>query len=134
MSSYDQLIEGKTTTAIETQIIDFIVDLKSKGYTYGTQRAFLNAICHFYDINDVYLNRKKINRFVSDNDSIVSEEITQTVEDKPYTHQQIQKLLDFSDIRTKVIILVMASAGLRLGALPLLRVGHLIPMENSHQY
>jgi integrase len=49
--------------------------------------------------------------------------------DKPYTHEQIAKLLEYTDIRTKVIILVMASAGLRLGALPLLRVGDLIEVS-----
>jgi integrase len=47
------------------------------------------------------------------------------IEDKPYTKQQIQQLLDFADLRLKCIILLMCSAGLRRGAIPFLRVGDL---------
>jgi integrase len=55
--------------------------------------------------------------------------------DKPYTHEQIARLLEYSDIRTRVIILIMSSAGLRLGALPILKIGDLIsiPKHNIYQ-
>jgi integrase len=55
--------------------------------------------------------------------------------DKPYTHEQIARLLEFSDIRTKIIILIMCSGGMRVGALPLLKVGDLIsvPKHNIYQ-
>ncbi len=43
--------------------------------------------------------------------------------DKPYTHEQIAKLLEFADIRTKVMILLMCSSGMRIGALPTLKIG-----------
>ncbi len=54
---------------------------------------------------------------------------------KPYTREQIAKLLEYSDIRTRVIILIMASAGLRVGALSLLRIGDLmeVPKHNLYQ-
>ena len=52
--------------------------------------------------------------------------------EKPYTYEQIAELLEYADIRTKVIILVMASAGLRLGAL--LRVRDLIEVSKHNVY
>jgi hypothetical protein len=86
---------------------------------------------HFYDINDVTIRRKKISKFLSNDDNNVV-----TLEDNdndgdssggggdtPYIHEQIAKLLDFADIRTKVIILLMSSSGMRLGAVHLLKVG-----------
>jgi hypothetical protein len=34
-------------------------------------------------------------------------------EDRPYTHSEIQKLLDHSSVRNRAMILLMSSAGLR---------------------
>ena len=53
--------------------------------------------------------------------------------DKPYTREQIAKLLGFADIRTKVMILLMCSSGMRIGALPTLKVGDLIEIP-KHNY
>ena len=41
-----------------------------------------------------------------------------------YNHEEIQRILNVADLRTKVIILLMASAGLRVGALSGLSVHH----------
>src|SRR6188472_380545 len=119
---------------VESDIIGFLVSLRERHYSYGSRQCYLNAICHFYDINDVPIRRKKISRFLGSNDdeSVANDDndvtgLVEYREDKPYSHEQIARLLEFSDERTKIMILLMSSAGLRLGALPGLKVGNLIP-------
>jgi hypothetical protein len=36
--------------------------------------------------------------------------------DKAYIREQIKKMLEYSDLRAKILILFMASSGIRLGA------------------
>ena len=62
---YASLIEDKDPKQIEADIIDFIVFLKQRHYTLGSQKAYLNALMHFYSINDVSVRRKKISKFLS---------------------------------------------------------------------
>jgi integrase len=131
---YSQLIEGKDAKQIEDKIIDFIISLKERHYSLASQKAYLSALLHFFNINDVMLRRNKISKYLSNDDTVVvAEEIT-TTNDKPYTYEQIAKLLEFSDIRTKVAILLMCSSGMRLGALPLLKIGDLISVPNHNVY
>jgi site-specific recombinase XerC len=137
-TDFSQLIEGKDSKQMEADIIDFIISLKERGYALASQQVYLNALIHFYSINDVMLRRKKISKFLS-NDDIVTENYYDSNNDssssnKPYTNEQIAKLLNFADIRTKVMVLIMSSAGLRLGALPLLRVGDLTPIPEHDVY
>ena len=119
---YSQLIEGKDVKQIEEEITDFVIFIKERNYSLSSQQGYLNALNHFYDINDVTIRRKKISKFLSNDDNNVV-----TLEDNdndgdssggggdtPYIHEQIAKLLDFADIRTKVIILLMSSSGMRL--------------------
>jgi integrase len=153
-TEYSQLVDpNKDVRLIESDIIDFIVYLKEKHYRYQSRCAYLNAICHFYNVNDeVAIRRKKISRFLGSEDDdqdmmtvggggsgggpVVegTEGIIGIGEDKPYTTEQISKLLQVSDERTKVMVLLMASAGLRLGGLLGLKVGHLIKIPEYSNY
>ena len=56
-------------------------------------------------------------------------EHVKVAEDRPYTHSEIQKLLDHSSVRNRAMILLMSSAGLRVGALPILRLKDLEPID-----
>jgi integrase len=131
----------KEIRQIESDIIDFVIFLKERHYTLSSQKTYLNALIHFFSINDITLNRKKISKFMP-NDDLVSETLDDVNEggaggddnDKPYTREQIAKLLDFADIRTKVMILLMSSAGLRLGALELLKIRDLTPVDTHKIY
>jgi integrase len=44
--------------------------------------------------------------------------------DRPYTHQEIHRLIEAASYRQKVLVLLMCSTGLRVGAIPSLNVGH----------
>jgi integrase len=139
LGDFASLIEGKHTREIEADIRDFIKSLKDRHYAFASQKTYLAALCHFYSFNDVVLNRKKLSGFLSNDDCAVTTQEEGECEgqgdgDKPYTHEQIARLLEFSDLRTKAIILIMASAGLRLGALELLRMGDLTPIPAYQIY
>jgi integrase len=59
--------------------------------------------------------------------------------DRPYTHQEIHRLIEAASYRQKVLVLLMCSAGLRVGAIPSLNVGHLKKIDissndNQHIY
>ena len=94
----------------QTQIIKHLMTLREKGLSSNSISTRLNAIYHFYDINDVTLNKKKINMFKG--------EYTRKVVDRAYTHEEIKKILDVSDLRSKIITLLMSTAGIRIGGLP----------------
>ena len=72
---------------------------------------YCTALRHFYDMNDITgLNWKKIGSFIGEN--------IKTVKDRPYTREEISKLLDAAqDRRLKIAILLMCGSGLRIGSL-----------------
>jgi site-specific recombinase XerC len=50
-------------TEPQKQIIKYLIWLREKGLSSNSISTRLNAIYHFYEMNDVTLNRKKINMF-----------------------------------------------------------------------
>lgn len=95
-----------------------------KGLSLNSIRLNLNAIYHFYEMNDIISNKKKIN--------IVKGEFIKSV-DRAYTHDEIKKILDVSDLRMKSIILLMASSGMRIGAIPLLRLKNIKKIDSIYK-
>jgi site-specific recombinase XerC len=110
----------------QKQIIKYIMSLREKGLASNSISTMLNGIYHFYDMNDVPLNKKKLNMFKG--------EFARKVVDKAYAHEQISNILNFSDLRMKVMILLMASSGLRIGALPSLRLRNLEKVDSDSIY
>ena len=98
----------------QNKIITYLMSLREKKLSFNSISTRLNAIYHFYDMNDVSLNKKKIKMFKG--------EYTKRVLDRAYTYEEIKKILDVSDLRAKTIVLLMASSGLRIGSLPDLRL------------
>jgi integrase len=76
-------------------------------------------------MNDVSLNKKKIKMFKG--------EYTRKAVDRAYTHEEISKMLDVSDLRTKTIVLLMASSGIRIGSLPDIRIRNLEKVNNIYK-
>ncbi len=113
----DDIFYGNNPRLIEQKIIEFVMDMRSKGKGYSSIHNYISAVLAFYKINDVILNISKINKFVPENRKVRS--------DRAFTHEEISKLLDAADERMKVVILLLASSGLRLGAISSLRIRHL---------
>ena len=87
----------------------------------GQEYSFLNlifcALKHFYVMNDIRINKEKIGKFLG--------ESGRKNTDRGYTHEEIKKILDVADLRMKSIILLMASTGIRIGAVADLKLKHL---------
>jgi integrase len=90
----------------------------------------LATIKHACDMNDVLgINWKKIKKFIGS--SKTGNEIVG--KDRGYTHQEISKILQCSDQRMKTCFLILASTGIRIGALGLLKVGDLEPIQDLYK-
>jgi site-specific recombinase XerD len=76
-------------------------------------------------MNDVPLNKKKINMFKG--------EFSRRVSDIAYMYEEIKKLLDISDLRMKSIIFLMASSGVRIDSLPLLKLRNLEKIDSIYK-
>jgi integrase len=107
---YDKLLD-KDPRTIQMDICDFVTFMK-KNHSSSSITLYLSALTKFYVMNDIStLNWKKIHSFEGEKEK--------QTEDRPYTHSEIQLLLQRTSPRNRAIILLMCSAGLRVGALSL---------------
>ncbi len=109
----------------QRHIIKYIMSLRESGLASNSITVRLNSIFHFYAMNDVVLNKKKINMFKG--------EFSRKVIDRAYEHPEISKILQVSDLRMKVIILLMASTGMRIGAIPSLKMRNLEKINDIYK-
>ncbi|MGI0019716.1 MAG: hypothetical protein ACREAY_04525, partial [Nitrososphaera sp.] len=78
----------------------------------------------FLSMNDILLNWTKINKLLPRSDL--------AADDEAYSREDIQKMLNYTDLRGKVIILLLCSSGMRLGGLAGLRVGDITPIYDKN--
>jgi integrase len=122
--AYDKLLD-KDPKSIQMDICDFITFLRKEHSSAVT--LYVAALNKFYAMNDVTtLNWKKIHSFEGEREK--------QTEDRPYTHSEIRTLIDSASLRDKAIILLMSSAGLRVGAVPGLRIKDLEPVDKYKLY
>ncbi len=100
-------------TEIEQLIISYLVKSKTEVSTPHIKIGFA-AIKHLCVMNDVRINERKIGKFLG--------EPSVPQENRAYTHEEIQKLLNVCDLRMRMVILLLASTGMRIGALPTLKI------------
>jgi integrase len=111
--------------AIQELVIKYTKSLRDdphKKYSKGTVNCRVSAILYFFDNNDIELYRRKIRRYYPSDESVY--------DDRPYTVEEIQHILAVRDLRSKAMILLMASTGMRIGALHSLRIGDLTKLMN----
>jgi integrase len=77
-------------------------------------------------MNDIRINKEKIGKFLG--------EAQRKNTDRSYYHNEIKKILDVSDIRMKVVILLMASTGIRIGSIPELKLKNLEEIPDKQIY
>ncbi len=99
---------------VEQHVIDFVISKKKEGKGFSGIKNYVSAICKYYKIKDVYINTNKILQFLP--------EFRKSKKDREYEHEEIQKLLEIADERMRVVILLSASTGMRIGAIPDLRL------------
>ena len=88
------------------------------------------SLRHLYDMNDVLLNWKKLSkfRFIMEEPNADSKK-----KDRAYTHEDIQKMLSVASTKMKAMILLLASSGMRVGAVPPLKCRHFMNVPSSEQ-
>jgi len=111
----------KDRKEIEDKIIEYIISLKKEGMSYYGISNYIVPVKSFYAINDITLNVKKIGKFMPENRKIKA--------DRSYMHEEISKLLDIADERMRVVILLLASSGIRIGAFQHIRLRNLQDMK-----
>ncbi len=112
---------------LEGLVRDYIIHLRhDKKLAPASVSMYIAAITHFYEMNDVQINWKKLKKF--------KPRIRSVIEDRPYTREQIKTLLNSCVLRDRAIILTMCSAGLRRGALPYLRLRDLKKIDKYRLY
>jgi integrase len=80
------------------------------------------ALYYFLDGEDIILNRQKIRRQLPYDDKPMQR-------DRPYTLEELQRLVSKCDERTKVIVLLMVSSGMRIDAVREVQLGDLTKLE-----
>ena len=94
----------------EQLLINGIERLKAANKSHGSANLLFCVIKHFYVMNDIRINKEKIGKFLG--------ESGRKNTDRGYTHKEIKRILDVADLRMKSVILLLASTGMRVGAIP----------------
>ncbi len=113
----DDMLHETDPRLIEKEIIAFINKKKKEGMTFTALKNYTTAVFSFYRINDVMINVSKLNKFMPENRRVKK--------DEAYTHEQIRQMLEIADERSRVLILLLASTGMRIGSIPALQMKHL---------
>lgn len=126
--SYDSLIH-KDPKAIQIKIEDYVMYLKKRcrlgNLNPNSVPVMLAPVFMFCEQNDVIINSKKIKRMFPERIAPKGE--------KPYTTDEIRKMLDVTNLRGKALIHFMSSTGGRPAVIddPILRCRHITDMGNG---
>jgi len=115
----------KNTSMLQSCLMKYCIvqrERVTKGeISEGTLRNYLKPIKLFLEMNDLTIPWKKVTRGLPSP--------KQAADDRCPTTEEIQKLLlNFADRRLKVIVLIMISSGIRVGAWNWLRWKHVTPI------
>jgi integrase len=109
----------KKTPAKKLQgtFIEYVIRMKQEARSYSSMNNMVAALQKYCEVLDIEINWKKVRGYMPEH--------TCNHQDKPYTMEELRKLIEIADPRMKAVILFMLSSGCRVGALPVLRVGDL---------
>src|SRR5215207_1545864 len=135
-----ELVE-KPQKIIESDIKAYLVYLRNKKkVSYNTAVLYLSVIKKFYIVNtDYQIKWNLINMYLGndDTDNGYDDDIREVEEqeDRPYSKEEIEKMFNVAqDIRTKIIISLLSSSGLRHGAVNILKLRDLEKIEKYNIY
>ena len=121
---YESLLQNNDNKLIQARIIDFIIYCKNvRELSPAAIEMYVFAIKKFYVQNDIVtLNWSKINSY--------KPERCRVVDDVAYTREQIAAMISVAgDLRDKAILLLLASTGMRIGAVSKLRLKDIQSIE-----
>jgi len=122
LKDYDSLA-SMDSKQLQVMVEDYVMDLK-KRVNPNSVPTYINPLQMFFDVNDNEIKWKKIRR-------LFPAKIKATGR-KAYTRDDIARMLNLEPKqRNRVIIHILASTGMRKGALPDLQIKHLKKMEHD---
>lgn len=122
----NQLVE-EDPKIIQTKLIDYVISLREENkLNAATIQSRIAAVKKFYDTNDIEIKWKKVNSYIGKG--------RKSKKDRPYTRSEIVKMLEKADQRARVAILLMCSSGIRVGAIPTLKLRNLEKIEKYNIY
>jgi|SRR5215207_512415 integrase len=115
----DKLLFDRDSVKIESHVKSYFDYLDNTLHLAPkTRGSYFDGVKRFYKSNRIMLEGDS-KEYVGCNSNIVSNI------DTPYTYEEIHKMLDKCDERKRVIIYLLASTGMRRGAIPELKYGDL---------
>ena len=122
VNDYDSLISMNDNDR-KILIEDFILYNKRK-HRYTSLDTILSSITKFFSMNDITVNTKKLRSLFPEKEK--------TLGDKAYTNEDVKLLLDQTKIlKHKALIHVLASSGMRAGAIRDIQLKHLKDMPHN---
>jgi integrase len=112
--------------SIEEILIQYIVFIRDKGLSYSTTKCRLAAVVSFLEINDVTVNHKKLKKFMGEHNK--------TIKDEAYSRADLIKMFEHASFRTRLLIVIYSSTGIRKAALIEIRLRHLRRIDNVYQF
>jgi hypothetical protein len=91
--SLDQILQINSKI-LESDIIENIITMREKeGLSSSSTSLFLASVNHFFSINDVILNRKKINKFIGEHQSKQDTDLIPPMKYPDYYHYRTREVL-----------------------------------------
>ena len=114
---------------IQSQLIDYVIYLREElQLSQSTINNRISAVKKFYETNDIELKWKKIKSYIGKGAK------RRNRKDRPYTHLEIQRMLEKADQRGRIAVLLMFSSGIRVGAITSLKIRDLEKIEKYQLY
>ena len=129
LSHYKTTLEDMLTLPIadiENMLIDYLLDLRKKDLSSSYINLNFCALKLYYFMNDVRINKEKIGKYLG--------EQKRKNTDRAYSTAEIRSILDLCDTRMKVVVSVLCSTGMRIGAITPLQLKHLEKKEKEGVY
>ncbi|MGH9991681.1 MAG: hypothetical protein ACREAZ_03445, partial [Nitrososphaera sp.] len=111
----DKLLQLGTVHQIEDRIIAWLGTLKDEGKATATMKTALASVAFFYSCNRVKIDSKFIGRRIPNKPALPH---------RSPTKEEISAIVDTANLRGKALVGMFASSGVRVGALPPLKMRH----------
>jgi integrase len=118
---------------IKAMVLNYIIRLKKVAKQSSSKaiagelsinsiKTYLAGVQSFLEFNDIVLNWKRIAKYYP-------EPVANSL--RGYTREEIAKILTLADLRDRCLILLMASAGMRVGAIKSLKLKHMTRLQHE---
>lgn len=137
VTDYDALLND-TPEKVQTDIENYIMELKRMRSTKALVKATAYSLFHFYGMNRVILNEKIIKKLFPEQETKVgggaysTADVRKIIESVDDTKIKKHKRWHWRKPRARALVHLIASSGVRLGAIPDLQYRDIEPIEDTY--